>query len=172
MKNLAGLIFHNTCRQRAGNCTQCYSHSTLLHFQRESGGCRLVRAPLVHIMLAIVILVQSVSTLAYMEPVPDLKAVSGEITSTERSPQREKARKDSMTNCHESQGAIEEVATASCCDTMDTASCILSCASVAAALPILPLLDSIDIHAGYPADAGYAAPHKVLDRLYRPPRTS
>ncbi len=71
--------------------------------------------------------------------------------------------------CHQDVAISEVDSPESCCETMDEASCILSCSSVAAAFSYPSVLSSLDIHTLYPEDSVYSAPHQVHEKLYRPP---
>ena len=126
-----------------------------------------------HILLALLVLTQSVSMLAFALPVPE----QGDQTSLEfdyDSPSQtlSMSRHGAQKPCHQEVVISEADSTKSCCETMDEASCILSCSSIATAFSYPSMLSSLDIHALYPEYSGYSAPHQVLDELYRPPRIS
>ena len=133
-----------------------------------------MRVRLVHIGLAFLILIQSVSTLAFVPAT----AVNGDGPAqpflsepSQRAPQESKSQPMSGP-CHHAEAAAEATADHGCCDDMKDAGCILSCFSVASAVSLPSILESIDIHVRYPQLFGYVAPHRVSSSLYRPPRIS
>jgi hypothetical protein len=132
-----------------------------------------MRVRIVHTLLALLILVQSVSTLAIVSSVFIPSVASLELLADDAlgSP-TVIAHQGEMTHCHGDSAVGNPAAVKDCCESMEDSGCILSCASIAAAVPCSPALDSMDAHIRYRVDAGYAAPHKSFNVLFRPPRTS
>ncbi len=122
-----------------------------------------MRSRMIHILLAIVVLTQSVASLAVAPAVSEMPATPESVSSV--------LVDVSENACHE-EVAVAEAPPLKCCETMNDASCILSCTSVISAISLPLSLDIPDNHVLYPIESGYAAPHNTLSGLYRPPRIS
>ncbi len=122
-----------------------------------------MRSRMIHILLAIVVLTQSVAALAVAPAVSEMLAMPESISSVLVAV--------SESACHE-KVAVAEAPPLKCCETMNDANCILSCTSVISAITLPLSLDMPDNHVLYPIESGYAAPHNTLSGLYRPPRIS
>ncbi len=122
-----------------------------------------MRSRMIHILLAIVVLTQSVASLAVAPAVSEMPAMPESVSSV--------LVDVSKIACHE-EATVPEAPPRKCCETMNDASCILSCISVISAISLPLSLDMPDIHVLYPMDSDYTAPHNTLSGLYRPPRIS
>ena len=128
---------------------------------------------MVHALLAILVLTQSVSTLAMIPSAPAEKDMLVEtVTGNEFIPSMEPSHHDLQPSCHGQRSVTEAESLQSCCETMDEAGCILGCSLIATAISCLSTLEKIDVHTFHPLDSLHTAPFRPLTGLYRPPRTS
>ncbi len=145
--------------------SSCYNRAVTV------GGYALMRGRVVRTLLALLILMQSVSTLA-MAPsfLAGTQMSDGVIMADSSHPMTAMSDHDSQAPCHGDVGAGAAGILKSCCETMDDVGCILVCSSVTSVVSCLSMLDSIDIHVRHPTDFAHAAPLKTLTELFRPPR--
>ena len=125
-----------------------------------------MRSRMIRILLTIVVLTQSVASLAMVPAVSDLPAEPASLSAHVELPDEFTPR-----SCHD-ELAAPRTACVQCCDTMDEASCLLNCSSVASVISLAISMGFPDIHEYFPMDSGHAAPHNSFSGLYRPPRVS
>ena len=132
-----------------------------------------MRDLMVHTLLAILMLIQSVSTLAMVPFAPVGKNMPVEVvTGNEFLSSVEVSNHDQQRPCHGQSSVTEVKSPEPCCKTMDEAGCILGCSLIATAISCLSTLEKIDVHIFHLLDSLHTAPFRPLTGLYRPPRTS
>ena len=131
-----------------------------------------MRPKVLHFMLAFLILFQSVSALAVM---PFASMLSDEpaqlVLDNADMPDLNMAHHGKEGSCHDQVAAADTEQAHSCCDSMNGASCLLSCSSAAAALSTLNSLLGVDDHGHYAVVLYDGVPQKMVSGLFRPPRT-
>lgn len=132
-----------------------------------------MRDRIIHTLLALMILTQSVSVLAF---VPSMHGQAQQDVSSTVSDSPmvtvEKSHHGEGSSCHQKVASPEADALKSCCDTMDQASCIIHCSAIAAAVCYSVAVDGIDIHERFPVVTGYFELQSLPTELFRPPQIS
>ena len=131
------------------------------------------RNPVAHLLLALLILFQSVSVLSDVPlALMTIPMTSTVISDTSTDAATDLRRTDAVKNCHGVNPLNAGDSPRACCVSMDDAECLLGCASIAAALPGVLILDSIDPHIRHLIQATSVAQQEIPSRLFRPPRAS
>lgn len=132
-----------------------------------------MQARAVHILLALLILMQSVSTFA---AVPMSSVVSPEsshsIMDRSRGISIDVPVESLNIPCHGDGASLSSDSTESCCSSMESAECMLACYSVATAISSSPDLDGAPVHFRHKVGQFYASPQDIPSGLFRPPRSS
>ena len=131
---------------------------------------KLMRNLMVHTLLAILMLIQSVSALAMVPFAPASESMPVEaVAGNEFLSPVELSQYDQQQPCHGQRSDTEEESPQSCCETMDEAGCILGCSLIATAISCLSIHHKIDVHISYALSLLHTAPFRPLTGLYRPP---
>ena len=132
-----------------------------------------MRPKVLHFMLAFLILFQSVSALAVM-PFGSMPSDGPAqlVLDNADMPDSNMAGHGKEGSCHDQVVAAADTEQShSCCDSMNGASCLLSCSSAAAALSTLNSLLGVNDHGHYAVVLYDGVPQKMVSGLFRPPRT-
>jgi hypothetical protein len=122
----------------------------------------------IHTLLALLLLIQSVATLASVPVAVSDSGISLEL----RTNNSVDSHPTSMPPCHgDSATSAAQQPSQNCCETMEDKCCLLGCSVLASAVSCGAVLGSIDIRIHYPLDAGYASIQNPLSGLFRPPRS-
>ena len=133
-----------------------------------------MQASVVHVLLALLILMQSVSTFAAVplpsaassEPAHLLKIDRSSVLSVENSVA------SSSTPCHGDSTSLAPESAENCCDSMEYAECMLACYPMATAISSRPDLAAAPVHFRHKVDQVYSSPQEIPSGLFRPPRSS
>ena len=126
-----------------------------------------MRVRWIHILLALLLLIQSVATLA----ATPLAATGSPIPLELRTNDSGDSHHTAMPPCHgDGATSAAQQPSQNCCETMEEKCCLLGCSVLASAVSCSAVLGSIDIRIHYPLDAGYASIQNPLFGLFRPPR--
>jgi hypothetical protein len=129
-----------------------------------------MRDRIVHTVLAIVLLTQSVAVLAVAPTMSQQHHMTQSSLEADTSkPSAEMSHHGESNSCHQEVVSSVPDDPKHCCD---TASCMISCASAASAICYSTSLDSDDTHVRFVVDVGHVIPHKALTDLFHPPRIS
>ena len=129
-----------------------------------------MKALMLRTLLATLMLIQSVSTLAMMpSAAADTDKSVEAATPAALLLTMELSQPEPQPSCHGQRAATEPEP---CCETMDEATCVLGCSLIVTAVTSLPALDNIDVHIPHPPASLQTLAHQPLSGLYRPPRIS
>jgi hypothetical protein len=127
-----------------------------------------MRVRWIHTLLALLLLIQSVGTLAAAPVTVSDSGISMELRTNDSGDSHH----TSMPPCHgDSATSAAQQPSQNCCETMEDKCCLLGCSVLASAVSCGAVLGSIDIRIHYPLDAGYASIQNPLSGLFRPPRS-
>ena len=114
-------------------------------------------ARLGHIVLAMLILINTVSALAVVSVQP--------VDTGSQAPSHAM-----MSDCHDEAPSLPIAPNSPCCETMDDASCLLSCSTAVTALSLEVASFSTITHETFVLEGGHVNPRSAASELFRPPR--
>jgi hypothetical protein len=133
-----------------------------------------MQARAVRVLLALLILMQSVSTFAAV-PLPSAGSPdAAHLLNIGRSSgiPMEMRVESVSTPCHGDSVSLASNSAENCCDSMEYAECMLACYPMATAISSSPDLDGSPVHFRHKVDQVYTSPQKFPSGLFRPPRSS
>ena len=132
-----------------------------------------MQARAVRVLLALLILMQSVSTFAAV-PLPSAAADPAHLLNMDRSSAipMEMPAGSLSTPCHGDGVSPVSKSAENCCDSMEYAECMLACYPMATAISSSPDLDGSPVHFRHKVDQVYSSPQEIPSGLFRPPRSS
>ena len=133
-----------------------------------------MQARAVRVLLALMILMQSVSTFAAV-PLPSAASPDPvhllNMNRLSGIPMEMRAGSES-TPCHGDSVYLASQSAEKCCESMEYAECMLACYPMATAISSSPDLDGSPVHFRHKVDQVYSSPQEIPSGLFRPPRSS
>jgi len=133
-----------------------------------------MQARAVHVVLALLILIQSIAAFAAV-PLPSAAIPEpAHLLNMKRSSGLtvENSVASVSTPCHGDSVSLASESAENCCDSMEYAECILACYPMATAISSRPGLDVAPVRLRHKVDQVYSSPQEIPSGLFRPPRSS